>query len=70
MTCANCGKPFYSDLDGMTLHHQSVIVVICEDCLSGTLMVKISVRRPTVNKPFEYDQFSAPEVERKSASKR
>lgn len=66
MTCSNCSAQFVGGLQ--LTQDGKVVAAVCPSCLDGTLMVKISVRRPTVNAPFEYDQYSAPEVERKAVS--
>ena len=69
MSCANCGGSVIESEQGSIVIHEAglPITAICSGCTDGSLVAKILLRREP-GKPFEYDQYSAIEVQQKSMS--
>lgn len=61
MTCDNCKQPFESDGLLLTIH-DNVAARICPACLTGALVLQVTVRREAPGKPFEHQCYQVLEA--------
>lgn len=67
--CDNCNAPF-SVNDGLEVRQgKQTVAKVCPNCLSGTRVIKLVLKKPDIGETFAYDQFSALEMAQKAFGK-
>jgi len=61
-TCNNCENSFDSNNEGLvTMHKATVAAAVCGDCMRGSTLVKMVLRRGDIGS-WQYEQFQTLEV--------
>ncbi len=61
MKCSNCKSEFENDGLLLTIHG-NVSARICPECLTGALVVQVTVRREAPGKPYEHQCYQVLEA--------
>ena len=61
MKCENCGEPFESAGLLLTVHND-VAARVCPACLTGALVIQVTVRREAPGKKFKHQCYQVLEA--------